>query len=315
MVLFLYAEKRESLQQGIDRRSVLVGGASIAGLATLPAATSAEDSNTDDYSLSREAPAIYTAEKTDKYDVMVTDDADRPSIGKFYNSGTHEGRLDIIELSPDVDVVASSGDVRLVSRQQKLDTPDSDTMINGDEEVDPTAVVEAVESVETAGDIGTMDTTVGEQEIGVQGASTVVEDSKDIERTIGSCDEDFCDDRTYQHFQTGFSVEFVDIVSELGLGAIGQAIGYLAEKYAKASKWARWIGGAASVIAGAILGISTGAKYTISPYDMDLDGWFRSGPRVRLGVGSGWDTDADDLRSIPHNPSSTHIAEFDRNCG
>ncbi|WP_135533954.1 hypothetical protein [Halostella pelagica] len=140
----------------------------------------------------------------------------------------------------------------------------------------------------------------------------IVERSKNVNRELDSCSQDYCDGFTYTHVQTGFSVEFTDATDALGKNAVAEAVSILADIYLK-TKWARWVSGLAGIVAGTLLSIATGAKYTVSPWDQDK-GWVFTNPVVELGVSNGWDTHANNLTNIQDNERA-HIGSLDGRCG
>ncbi|WP_440772367.1 hypothetical protein [Natronorubrum sp. DTA28] len=266
-----------------NRRNFLKCGVGLTALGAIPATTSAKSTDDFESEFKRAADTddvsatTSVLSRTDKYNLVRVAFDGKIWLGKFYTNGRREGQLELAEVGP-------VGDVHLV---------------------------EGVRSNEAA------NVQYSIQEDFATTSLAVVERSTNIDRSLGEyCNEDFCDGFTYEHGQTGFSVEFSDLADELGVGTVGAAIGALVEMY-MSNRWARWIGGAVGIIAAAIISVGTGRSYTISPWDRDSSGTIGgigSGPQVRLGVGAGWNLYPDDLQRVLTN-RGTHLGELDYRCG
>lgn len=266
------SEKRERI--GCKRRRFIQCGAAVSAVATVPGMAAANNSSVTRPSSDADSAGVTAEliEEGDQYKLFRTTSDDGISVGKFYTAGPKKGKLEHAPIG-----TVNGGDTRRVSTLDEVS-------------VDQTAGLAAVE----------------------RNGLEIVKRSKNVNRTLDSCSENYCNGFTYTHVQTGFTVEFTDVIDAFGKSVIAEAISILAEAYVKA-RWARWIGSFASIIAGTLLSLATGAEYTVSPWDQDK-GWIFTNPVVELGVSGGWDTHAHDLTNIRDNERA-HIGSLDGRCG
>jgi len=229
--------------------------------------------------------------ENEEYITLLTEYRGEASLARFYTEESAEGRLDLVRLGEVENAAIESSNEITVRQSPGATTPS--------------------ESVSIQGGVGNVDPQEAlEQQSSIPG----VERSTAIDRGLGDdCDYDYCDGFTYEHGQTGFSVDFHDTVSNIGSATLSHAIGTLADRYLS-SRWGRRVGGLAGLLASVILSVGTGSKFTVSPYDYDVNGYIFNGPEVRFGVGRGWKERPSGLQRVAMNPGD-HLGALDGRCG
>lgn len=276
--------KDQGSGRNYKRRKVVKGGAAAGAAAAVPGTASAYESVGGKFpnASSPRGARTEVIEEGDNYKLLRTSTRERISLGKFYTDGPKESKLEIVALDDGngVEALGEGNDagVYRTSSPKKVAT---------DEEA-------ALSAVETSG-------------------FEVVNRTKDIDRTLDSCSQDYCDGFTYTHVQTGFSVDFTNHIDTLGKNTVTEVLSQLITIYIDSKKISRWAGGIVGIIAGTMLSIGTGSDYTVSPWDTDK-GWIFTNPVVEFGVANGWDKHAHDLTNVQDNERE-HIGALDGRCG
>lgn len=279
------AQKTSNL---MDRRSIIRSGLGLGAAAAIPGVASARSSapaGGDD----SDRVEVEVVSETKNHTIYRVDNKKRTSLLKFYTNGPKEGKVDHLGVQ---------------DRAGSDENSDIDSSLT---------TTDSVSTTDSDGD-ASMSTLDAEQMASIDGVE-IVKRSENIDRGLGDyCTRDFCDGFTYEHGQTGFTVEFVDQISSFESNIIEEAIATLIEGYV-ATRWSLWMLGFVNVIAGTLFTIATGVSATVSPWDREKTGAIR-GTRgvVELGVAESWDAHAQNLTNIQDNENA-HIGSLDYRCG
>ncbi len=170
----------------------------------------------------------------------------------------------------------------------------------------PVGDVTNIESI-TASDTKTVDVewsdvqtqSVSTQDVTTQGPGvSVVDRSKEIDRTIGGCKTD----SDYRHQYNGITFTLSEPADVVGKATISEAIGALGLYYLGTGPVGALISSLAAIAAAAILSLFTGRNYTVCAKDGYIDWEGGYSPQINGVVANSYDASASSTTDIAFVP-------------